>query len=92
MNILAWLLALTMLTILMIQAVVFQKVTVCRQDAWLKGVELSTSALLHQPKEHDQRLIASCQVHVTRRSQKISWRALPNLKSHEFELPLHGAL
>ena len=92
MNILAWLLALAMLVILMTQAVAFHQATVCRQGAWLKGVELSTMTLLDQPKERDQAIIPSCRVYVTRKGQNVSWRRLPSLKSHQFKLPLKGAM
>ena len=92
MNILAWLLALTMLVILMTQAVAFHQATVCRQKAWLKGVELSTMTLLDQPKDHDHAVIPSCRIYVSRSGQKVSWKRLPSLKSHQFKLPLKGAI
>ena len=92
MNILAWLLALVMLVILMTQAVAFHRVTVCRQEAWLKGVELSTMTLLYESTDRDQAIIPSCGIYLSRKGQRVSWRRLPSFKSHQFILQLKGAM
>ena len=92
MNFIAWAMALTLMVTFMFKAVAFQRATVCRQKAWLKGTELETAALLHQPKDHAHSIDLKCNLYVTRKFHKISWRRLPNLKAHQFELPLRGML
>lgn len=84
--------ALTLMVIFMFKAVAFQRATVCRQKAWLKGTELKTASLLSRPKDHAHAVDLKCNLYVTRNFQKISWRRLPNLKGHRFELPLRGML
>jgi hypothetical protein len=91
-NLIAWVLALTLMVTVMIEAVVFHQATVCRQKAWLKGVELQTGTLLHRPKDQALGLDAGCKLYVVRKHQRISWKRLPNLKTHEFVLPLKGKL
>jgi len=76
----------------MIEAVAFHQATVCRQKAWLTGVELQTGTLLHHPKDHSFRMDAGCKLHVSRKNNRVSWKRLPNLKTHEFILPLKGKL
>lgn len=92
MNFLAWFLALTIMVTVMIEAVVFQQATVCRQKAWLKGTELQTGSLLYRPKDYAQAVDPGCKLHVTRKHQKVTWRRLPNLGNHEFILPLRGKI
>jgi hypothetical protein len=92
MNILAWLMSLSFLIYLMIQAVDFHKSTVCRQEAWLKSVELKTHSLLYQPKPYERDWHLGCRIHLYRSQESISWQRLPNLKKHDFILPLNGAL
>lgn len=92
MNFLAWALAFTLMVIVMIEAVVFHQATVCRQKAWLKSTELQTSTLLYRPKEHAQLVDPGCQVYVVLKNKKVSWRRLPNLSRHAFNLPLSGKI
>jgi hypothetical protein len=92
MNLLAWPMAISMLIYLMIQAVNFQKSTVCRQEAWLKSTELKTRGLLtgRPPLERDWHL--GCRIHLLRNHQMISWQRLPSLSKHSFSLEIKGEL
>lgn len=92
MNFLAWLLGLSLLLVLSLGAVDFFKASVCRQKAWLKGSELQTRTLLHNPPASDQAVDISCKLYVIRKNKTITWQRLPNLKKHLFNLPLKGKL
>lgn len=92
MNLIAWCLTLALMVTVMFEAVVFQRATVCRQKAWLKSTELQTGTLLYRPKEFAQSVDASCKLYVARKNGRVSWKRLPNLKSHEFSLPLRGKI
>lgn len=89
---LPWLLALSILITLMIQAVDFHKSTVCRQEAWLKGTELKTRSLLSDPKPREREWHLNCRIHILRAQEEITWQRLPHLTKHSFDLPLKGAL
>lgn len=92
MNLLAWLLSLTLLVAVFIQAVAFHRATVCRQKAWLKGAELKTRTLLHDPPQSDQTMDIGCRLYVKRKEKRISWQRLPSFNKHEFVLDLRGKL
>lgn len=92
MNFLSWLLALSVLFTLLIQAVDFHKATVCRQRAWLKSTEMSTRALLHEPALKDRDWHLSCRFVIVRDKDEITWRRLPSLNKHTFSLELKGRL
>lgn len=92
MNLIAWPLALTLMVTVMIEAVTFHQATVCRQKAWLKSTELQTSTLLYRPKEHALLVDPDCQVYVVLKHKNVTWRRLPNLSSHAFNLPLSGKI
>jgi hypothetical protein len=92
MNLIAWLLAISTLITLMIQAVSFQKATVCRQEAWLKSTELKTRSLLHQPSPVERDWHLNCRIHLLRNQDEITWQRLPHLKKHEFRIDLEGSL
>jgi hypothetical protein len=92
MNVLHWLVALSFLIILLIEAVDFHRATVCRQEAWLKSTELRTRSLLSNPKPRERDWHLQCRIHLVRDQETISWQRLPSLKKHDFDLPLRGAL
>lgn len=92
MNILAWMLSLSILIFLLIEAVAFHKATVCRQEAWLKSTELRTRVLLHRPKQKDRSLHLRCRLLVTRKNSEIRWQMLPSLKKNKFTISLDGSL
>jgi hypothetical protein len=92
MNLLAWVLALSLMVSLMVESVVFYQATVCRQKAWLKGTELITRTLLHSPLSYEQRVDISCKLYASRTNKRVTWHRLPNLKKHEFRLDLKGKL
>lgn len=92
MNFLAWLLGLTLLLSLSMGAVEFFRASVCRQKGWLKGSELKTRTLLHHPPATDFAVDPGCRLYVTRKDKTISWQRLPNIKKHQFNLPLKGKL
>lgn len=92
MNILAWLLGLSILLSLMVQAVSFQKATACRQKAWLKGTELLTAATLTEAPTTQTTWIPRCRIQVNKNSQSVSWVRYPDLKRHQLRLKLKGKL
>lgn len=92
MNILAWALSLTLLVLLLIQAVEFQRSTVCRQEAWRKSLELKTKTLLFEPQSHEKDWHLVCRLYLTRKQDEISWQRLPGLANHRFDLTLDGNL
>lgn len=92
MNLIAWLVAISTLIALMIQAVAFHKATVCRQEAWLKSTELRTRALLYHPSPHERDWHLGCRLHLLRNLEEITWQRLPSLTKHDFKLDLAGEL
>jgi hypothetical protein len=91
MNILAWVLSITILFMALEESVVFFSATICRQKAWLKATELQTRALLFEAKPFESLYLASCQQLVIRR-QYITWQKVSGGPKHLFELPLKGQL
>lgn len=92
MSFIAWLVAISTLITLMIQAVAFHKATVCRQEAWLKSTELKTRALLSHPSPHERDWHLGCRIHLLRNQEKVTWQRLPSLSKHDFPLDLTGEL
>ena len=92
MNLIAWLIALSTLITLMVQAVSFHKATVCRQEAWLKSTELRTRALLFKPSPHERDWHLNCRIHLLRNQDEVTWQRLPSLSRHQFTLDLEGEL
>lgn len=92
MNLIAWLVAISTLITLMIQAVSFHRATVCRQEAWLKSAEVRTRALLSRPASQERDWHLGCRIHLLRNQEQIIWQRLPSLTKHEFNLPLEGEL
>ena len=92
MNLIAWLLALSLMVTVMREAVVFHQATVCRQKAWLKSTELMTRTLLTKSSANAKSLDLACKLAVHLEQKKVTWRRLPNLKAHQFQLPLKGKL
>ena len=92
MNLIAWLLALTLMVTVMMEAVIFHQVTVCRQKAWLKSTELMTRTLLTNPKNYAHAVDFACKLIVHLEQKKVTWRRLPQLTTHQFQLPLKGHL
>ncbi len=92
MNALSWLLALSVLIYLMIEAVAFHKATICRQEAWLKSTELKTRTLLTNSKGNDRGWHLRCRLYLSRQEEEITWQRLPGTKKHTFNLKLTGVL
>jgi len=92
MNLLAWIISLSILILLMTEAVDFHKATLCRQKAWLKSTELVTGRLLHNTPEQEQAFHPGCKISFFRNKEMVSWRRLPTPKSHQFQLKLDGRL
>jgi hypothetical protein len=92
MKFIPWLLALSVLIILTIEAVALHKATVCRQKAWLKTTELMTRLLLSNPPENDRTVDLNCRIMASRHQKTITWQRLPNLKKHPFSVDLKGRL
>jgi hypothetical protein len=91
MNLLAWLLSLTLLTIALKESVDFFSATLCRQKAWLISTELQTRSLLDSPKAVETSFNPKCQLQVTRRAS-VSWQRVGSQEKHLFYLPLKGKL
>lgn len=91
MNILAWVLSISILFLALEESVAFFSATICRQKAWLKASELKTRTLLFEAKPFESSYLASCQLIVMRR-QRITWQKVSGGPSHLFELPLVGQL
>lgn len=92
MNILSWMLSLGILVWLMTEAVSLHRANVCRQEAWLKSTELRTRALLHDPKDREKDWHLGCRLILFRDGTTITWRRLPSLTEHNFELDLGDSL
>ena len=92
MNLIAWLLGLSLLIVLMVEAVAFHRATVCRQKAWLKSTELLTRATLTKAPAKDQVVDLSCRVKVSRNGESITWQRLPHLSQNNFFVSLKGSL
>jgi len=92
MNLLSYLLALSILVLLMIEAVAFHKATVCRQEAWLKGTELITKTLLSKGSPSENSFLPGCKIHLIQRDKSVYWQNLMNLKKHPLVLNLKGNL
>jgi len=91
-NFLAWCLSLTILVVLSFEGTTFYKATVCRQKAWLKGTELQTRTLLHNPTSFAFAIDVSCRLRVVRKNKTITWQRLPQMRKHSFELSLRGKI
>ena len=92
MNFVAWPLGLGLLVIILSQAVVFHKATVCRQEAWLKSTELVTNGLISNPAPIKREWHLECRLHLIREHNSVSWQKLPGLKKISFKLSLKGHL
>ena len=92
MKILPSLLALSVLILLMLEAVAFHKATVCRQEAWLKSMELKTRSLLSEVKPYERLWHLNCRIHLLRNGDQVTWQRLPQLKKNHFQLDLRGSL
>lgn len=92
MIIFSWLLSIALMTFIMIEALLFHKASVCRQDAWLKGTLLMTRTLLHSPASSEKLINPSCRLLVSRSDKEVHWQRLPSLKKHTFTLELKGKL
>lgn len=92
MNMISWLVALSVIILLLIETVAFQKASVCRQEAWLKSFEMKTRALLTEAKSHAREWHLGCRIHLYRNQDQITWQKLPHLKQHKFHLSLNGSL
>ena len=77
---------------MLIEAVAFHRATVCRQEAWLKGTELRTEALLYPAKKEDKGFHASCRFLFLRTGEEITWQKIPSLEKRNFKLSLDGKL
>ncbi|MCM2350411.1 MAG: hypothetical protein NDI69_10355 [Bacteriovoracaceae bacterium] len=92
MNLISWVLGLSILIYLMLEAVAFHRATVCRQEAWLKSAELKTRSLLPNAKERERSFHLSCRLVLLRDKENITWQKLPGLRKHQFTLKLEGSL
>jgi hypothetical protein len=68
------LLCLSLLIVILCQAVTFHKTIVCRQKIWLRGTESITTTLLSEPKSFETIWIRECNLAVQRRLQQANWK------------------
>ena len=92
MKVLPWLLAISTLILVMIEAVAFHKATVCRQEAWLKATELRTRTLLGHSNHSQRDFHYGCRIILVGQKESITWQRLPGFKKYSFDLPLKGHL
>lgn len=92
MNLLAWLLSLTMTLLLLMEAVNFHTASICRQKAWAKSFESLTRSLFPKAQDKELRYLAKCNILITKDQKKVHWKKPLSLKSHIFELDLKGKL
>lgn len=90
MKILGWVICLTLLMTVLMQAVAFQKATVCRQRVWLKSLEMRTSETLSQSSDSDLFKSSKCELQIIRKSKTITW--FKGKKLNTFEVSLKGKL
>lgn len=92
MNLLAWLLSLTVTFLLLMEAVNFHTASICRQKAWAQSFESLTRGLFPKAKEKELRYIASCNLLITKEQMKVFWKKPLSFKKHAFEINLKGKL
>ena len=90
MNLLSWVLSLSIFLSLFSKAVTFHKATVCRQKAWLKSTELFTRTLLTEKKDRERLIDLDCQLHVRRHKTIVDWIKIPSSKVNPFSLKFRG--
>jgi hypothetical protein len=92
MNLIAWALGISLLILLMVQAVEFHHATVCRQEAWLKGTELITRSLLTKAPLRERTWHVSCKYQFLRLKQNVTWQKIPSFRKYHLQIPLEGEL
>ena len=92
MNILSWILTLSLLVFCFIEAVALHRATVCRQQAWLRSTELITGATLTDQSRSQSSYLIDCQIVVSLNEESVSWRNLKTLKKNIVEVDLKGSL
>lgn len=92
MNLIAWVLSLSILILLMVEAVDFHKSTLCRQEAWLRSTELTTRTLLFNAPEQERGFHLGCKTTFLREKALVTWKRITSSKSHRFLLELDGHL
>lgn len=93
MNILSWLMGLSLMLFLFMEATLLHKSTVCRQKAWLLSTELLTSATLNAAPEGDKRWNINCKLMARRKKKEINWWRLKSInQQNKFEFDLPGAI
>lgn len=86
MNLLGWIFGIGILLLLLAQAVVFHKSTVCRQKAWAKSFEVYSRSLIKSASSSEVQFIPHCQILVHRRGSLVRWN------QNSFEMELKGSL
>lgn len=92
MNLIAWVLSLSILILLVAEAVDFHRATLCRQEAWLKSTELTTRTVLFKSPDRERSFHLSCKMSFLREGKKVTWKRISSLKSRHFLLELDGRL
>jgi hypothetical protein len=92
MNIITLLIPFSMLILLTIEALSLRTSLLCRQNAWLKLMEMKTRSLLTIKRDHEISWDRTCNYLFTRRENKIRLQKFPSLTSYQIELGLKGGL
>lgn len=92
MKILSWIIAISIIVLLIIEAVAFHKATVCRQNTWLKSTENITHSLLSNSPKSSKEWVRNCNILIFRSEKKIIWHNFSKIKKNHFEINLKGHL
>ena len=92
MKFVSWAMALGILIFLMNRAIAFHRMTICRQEAWLKGSILITRSLLSQAQSLEKDWHQGCKMGLIRKERTTYWNQLPSTKTHQLQIKLEGML
>lgn len=92
MKLLSWILAISVMMTLMMEAVAFHKATVCRQKTWLKSTENITHSLLSKSPKSKKEWVKNCHTLISRTEKTITWQRYPKFKKNHFSINLKGQL
>jgi hypothetical protein len=90
MNLITMVLSISCIILILHKAVRFSSDTACRQEAWLKSIEL----LSYQKMSKENKTILfhkNCQFRV-QMNKTVSWREIKNSNSHQLNFSLLGNL
>ena len=87
-----YLLGLSIIVGVLVEATMMYRTTSCRQKAWLWATELSTKKLINQDSTISYRKIHNCKVTFLRKGTIHAWKMDDKNKLVPFEIDLKGKL